>query len=78
MGWASLDTAPRDGSEVWLFLPAASWTARADGTVTEVKHATIVAKWNGHWVNRAGNAVYPSLWHDAPVTGEAPQDPELA
>ena len=76
MGWDTTDKAPRD-REVWLFLPSASWTAKPDGTVTDVKHAIIVGRWDGHWINRAGNAVYPSLWNDAGLDGEPPQDPEL-
>lgn len=78
MGWRPLDKAAQDLPAVWLFLPAASWKARPDGTVAEVQHAVVLGRWDGHWLNKDGNAVYPSLWNDADITGEAPQDPELS
>lgn len=75
-GWKPVQEAPRD-REVWLFLPSAERTVRPDGTVTDVKHKAVVGKWDGHWVDRTGNAVYPSLWHDAAVNGVMPDNPLL-
>jgi hypothetical protein len=41
--WQGLQTAPRDGREVWLFLPGAKFTSDADGAVSDVKHAAVAA-----------------------------------
>lgn len=79
MPWRDLHDAPRDKA-VWLFLPAAKYTARADGTVADVQHEVVLAQWRGDqstWM--AGNRhVYPSLWSDADPTGDAPEQPVLA
>lgn len=81
MAWQGSHSAPRDKA-VWLFLPAASYTAAANGTVTDVKHDVVVAKWNparSVWLSREGEReVFPSMWNDAAVDGPAPDMPELA
>lgn len=77
-GWKPLDAMARALGEVWLFLPSASFKADEHGRVTDVVHHVVIGRWDGHWVDRAGTPVYPSLWHDADVAGAAPQEPELA
>lgn len=80
MAWAPSHDAPRD-RPVWLFLPGAEFKALANGTVTDVKHAAVVAQWDaarGAWINRkTGHEVYPSLWSDADVDGVMPDNPML-
>jgi hypothetical protein len=79
--WQGLQTAPRDGREVWLFLPAAAYKIAAEGTVSDVKHAAVVAAYDkarGAWIARdGGRDVYPSLWSDADVDGVMPDNPLL-
>lgn len=80
MGWATLDTAPRD-KPIWLYVPAISWTHGEDGRPSHVVNAVVVAQWDkaqGAWI-RTDNAdhVYPSLWNDANPAGHKPDDPEL-
>ncbi len=78
--WHSVHDAPRDRA-VWLFLPSAKWTAKPDGTVTDVEHACVVAQWDkaqSAWINRTtGGPVYPSMWHPADIDGAAPEMPKL-
>lgn len=80
MDWAPSHHAPRDRA-VWLFLPAASWTAQPSGMVTDVKHTAVVGQWSHEqaaWIDRkTGHAVYPSMWSDAPVDGPMPDNPHL-
>jgi hypothetical protein len=79
--WQGLQSAPRDGREVWLFLPGAKFTSDADGAVSDVKHASVIAAYDkarGAWIARAGGDVYPSLWSDADVDGVMPENPLLA
>jgi hypothetical protein len=80
MAWAPVHHAPRDKA-VWLFLPSAKFTAAANGTVTDVAHDVVVAKWSparSAWLTRDGEReVYPSMWNDAVVDGAAPDMPEL-
>lgn len=78
MTWQNFHSAPHDRL-VWLFLPSASYKSDAQGRPTEVTHAAVVGKWTERgWVNTLGATVYPSLWHDADVTREAPDIPSLA
>jgi hypothetical protein len=78
MDWRDLHDAPRD-RPIWLFLPAAKYTARPDGSVADVQHEAVVGAWRGDqsaWMV-GDRHVYPSLWNAAPIDGVMPDNPLL-
>lgn len=77
--WRTLPDAPRD-KPIWLFLPSSQFKADDQGRPISVEHEVVVAQWSAEqsvWLSGARH-VYPSLWCDAPVNGDAPEPPVLA
>lgn len=82
--WQALDTAPRDGTRVLLFLPFTKQTRLGDaGELMSTPANEIVVGWweasGEHWATSAfqtnGAKVYPSLWCPSPVHPVKSDDP---
>ena len=78
--WKTMDTASKtDG--MWLFLPGSIWGSDDQGRPIDgsIQNEVVKGGWSpnqGCWAS-VNRIVYPSMWNDAPMSGDPPEPPKL-